>query len=151
MPKVTSHQVKSPILFQNLTRIRPPRAPRQVPEFNLEAEMPPLSLEDNMAEELPSLFRSTTPAFAQHSTHKRQRFIPKERIASKSIFKKKNLSKKRRGKIRTFSRPLPSLAMSKSTSIDLRAKKSSTVQTIKSDKIKEKGMSILDFLNMKRR
>ena len=124
------------------------RTSRYIPEFDLESELPPLSLEDNMAEENEN--RIPTPNNEQSSNmwNSSRKADPswKERVASRTIFKKKNLSKQRQAKNGVTQKPLAILALNKSTSQDHRSRKSSTQYTIRADNGSKPGMSIFDFL-----
>ena len=104
------------------------------------------------------MFASHTPVTTQFATRKQLCCKDKtEKVSSKNIYKKKNLSKIRTGK--SFAKPLPILyisrSASKNTSVtgakDCRQMKNATVQSIKNEKAKMPGMSILDFLSKRRR
>ena len=92
-----------------------------MPEFDLEGEVPPMSLDDHMEEEInlkpsSSLFLNYEPITSQNASRKIEQNL-KERVTSKSIFKKKNLSKLRQLKNGlNQERRLPVLALNKSTS-----------------------------------
>lgn len=110
--------------------------------------MPPLSLDDCMEEEspippvqtFPSLFINSNPMMSHNTSRKIDQNL-KDRVNSKSIFKKKNLSKQRQLKNGNTHRGLPVLALNKSSSQDLRQRKTSTL-----NKVGKPGMSIFDFL-----
>ena len=118
----------------------------EIPEFRLEEEEEdPIGLEDRMAIE------DTSPNRAQEVSlfkrHLKSEYMGvKERVPSRTIFKKKNLSKQRQQKVGFGQRVLPVLALHRSESLEKRQMKSSQQRTIMQEKSSGKGMSIFEYL-----
>ena len=99
-------------------------APFEIPEFTLEDDSNPLDQEDQMAQE--DYVREPVRKLSLFKRHSKDEYLgEKERVPSRTIFKKKNLSKQRKPKVGLGQNHLPVLSLHRSESVEKRQMKTS--------------------------